>query len=101
MQFCEVKRRGGIVGLDLCAEHLGGLSIERFVAHLEHFLSLGGEQTVALGCDFDGIDLPPQYEGIRMLTRLYDRLLQRNYAESLIDDLFFDNAYRFFKRHTR
>lgn len=101
MQFVQVRQRGGIVGLDLCAEHLGGLSLDRFIAHLEHFLSLGGKQTVALGCDLDGVDLPREYNGIRILTKLYDRLLQRNYAESLVDDLFFDNAYRFFKRYIR
>ncbi len=101
MQFSQVRGRGGIVGVDLCADHLGGQSLDRFIAHLEHFLSLGGRHTVALGCDFDGIDLPPEYNGMHILTKLYDRLLQRNYAESLIDDLFFDNAYRFFKRYIR
>lgn len=101
MQFTAVCKRGGIVGLDLFADHLGGPPPERFIAHLEHFLSLGGKQAVALGCDLDGMDLLPEYHGIRLLSRLYDRLLQRNYAESLIDDLFFDNAYRFFKRYIR
>ncbi len=101
MQFAEVQKRGGVVGLDLYAPHLGGPPLDCFVAHLEHFLSLGGRQTVALGCDLDGIDLPPAYNGMQILTKLYDRLLQRNYAESLIDDLFFDNAYRFFKRYIR
>ncbi len=101
MQFLQIKQRGGIVGLDLCAAHLGGIGTDRFIAHLEHFLSLGGKQTVSLGCDLDGIDLPPQYNGMRILETLYDRLLQRNYAESLIDDLFYDNAYRFMKRYIR
>lgn len=101
MQFMQVKQRDGVVGLDLCADHLGGQSLDCFIAHLEHFLSLGGRHTVTLGCDLDGIDLPPEYNGIQILTKLYDRLLQRNYAESLIDDVFFDNAYRFFKRYIR
>lgn len=101
MQFMTLRDHGGIVGLDLCADHLGGPPLERFLPHLEHFLSLGGRSCIALGCDLDGVDIPPEHNGIRILTDLYDRLLQRNYTEALIDDLFFDNAHRFFKRCIR
>ena len=82
--------------MDFCKEHLGAQTVDRFIAHLEHFLSLGGEKTVALGCDFDGITLPPAWQGMRVLETLYDRLLQRNYAERLVEDIFFHNACRFF-----
>ena len=95
-QFLAVRDRGGVVGVDFCGEHLGAQTVERFIAHLEHFLSLGGEKTVALGCDFDGITLPPAWQGMRILETLYDRLLQRNYAERLVEDIFFYNADRFF-----
>lgn len=100
-QFVEIRNRGGLVGLDFCLEHIGIQSIDRFIAHLEHFWSLNGRKTVALGCDFDGISLPPEWNGMRILETLYERLLQRNYAESLIDDFFFDNAYRFFKTNLK
>ncbi len=98
-QFAAVRDRDGLVGLDLCGDHLGAQTIDAFIAHLEHFLSLGGEKTVALGGDLDGIDLPSAFNGIEVYAHLYDRLLQRNYAESLVDALFFHNAYRFFKSH--
>lgn len=100
-QFMQVRARGGIVGLDMCAAHLGGLPPEALLPHIEHFLALGGQHTLALGCDLDGVTLPASENGIRAVARLYERLLQRNYAESLIDDLFFENAYRFFKRCIR
>ncbi len=98
-QFQTVKQRNGLVGLDFCEDHLGKQTIDCFIAHLEHFLALGGKKTVALGTDFDGISLPENWNGMQVLETLYNRLLQRNYAESLIDDIFFDNAYRFFKIH--
>ncbi len=100
-QFVEIRNRGGLIGLDLCLDHLGVQSLDAFIRHLEHFWSLNGAKTVALGCDFDGISLPPEWNGMQILERLYERLLQRNYAESLIDDLFFDNAYRFFKTNLK
>ncbi len=98
-QFVYLRDGGGLVGLDLCLEHLGLQSLDCFIRHLEHFWALEGAKTVALGCDFDGITLPPEWRGIQILECLYERLLQRNYAESLLDDLFFNNAYRFFTRN--
>ena len=97
-QFCAVRERGGLVGLSLCPEHLGAPTLSRMIAHLEQFLSLGGEKTVALGCDLDGIEIPTAFGGIRVLETLYEQLLKRNYAESLADDIFFRNAYRFFTK---
>ncbi len=97
-QFCAVRERGGLVGLSLCPEHLGAPTLSRMIAHLEQFLSLGGEKTVALGCDLDGIEIPTAFGGIRVVGTLYEQLLKRNYAESLADDIFFGNAYRFFTK---
>lgn len=97
-QFRAVRERGGLVGLSLCPEHLGAPTLSRMIAHLEQFLSLGGEKTVALGCDLDGIEIPAAFGGIRVLETLYEQLLKRNYAESLADDIFFRNAYRFFTK---
>lgn len=98
-QFYKIKQKGGLVGIDLCEQHLGKQTLSCLIAHLEHFLSLGGEKTVVLGTDLDGITLPDGWHGIQILETLYDRLLQRNYAESLVDDIFYDNAYRFFKKY--
>lgn len=95
-QFDLLRDSGGLLGLDFCEAHLGTQTLDCFIAHLEHFLARGGERHVALGSDFDGMDLPPVWQGMRVLESLYTRLLQRNYAESLIDDFFFGNAYRFF-----
>lgn len=98
-QFYKLKQKGGLVGIDLCEQHLGKQTLSGFIAHLEHFLALGGERTVCLGGDLDGIRLPQGWNGIHIYEELYNRLLQRNYAESLVDDIFYDNAYRFFKKH--
>ncbi len=98
-QFDAVRQVGGIVGLDFCEQHLGARSLDAFICHLEHFLSRGGEQTVALGSDFDGITLPDDWNGLSVLPRLYERLLQRNYAKKLVEDIFFNNAYRFYKNN--
>ena len=98
-QFTALVQRGGLVGLNLCAEHLGGQSFERLERHLARYLSLGGERAVAFGCDLDGTSLPPEWEGIAVIDRIYDGLLRKNYKEKFLDRLFFGNCYDFFTEH--
>lgn len=86
---------GGGAGINLYPEFLGlGRDIAAVIAHIEHFLSLGGEKAVFLGCDFDGIECTP-YElgGVQELDKLYNELLKRNYPETLVRALFWDNLY--------
>ncbi len=95
-QFKAIMKRGGVVGLNLCESHLGEQSFECLQKHLEHYLSLGGEHTVAFGCDFDGTDLPPEWGGIEVMEKIYEYFQRKNYEESLLDRLFFGNCYDFF-----
>lgn len=95
-QFLTIVERGGLVGLNLCEQQLGARGADALERHLYHYLCLGGEHTVALGCDLDGTDLPPEWGGIQVMPLLYEALLRKNYEESLVDRLFFGNCYDFF-----
>lgn len=97
-QFRTIRDCGGLVGLNLCADHLGEQSFERLERHWEHYLSLGGESTVAFGCDLDGTDLPEDWQGIAVMERLYAYFLRRNYSQDWLDRLFFQNARDFFDK---
>ncbi len=97
-QFCEIVRRGGVVGLNLCAAHLGKQSFEQFERHLSHFLDLGGENTVALGFDLDGTNLPREWNGVAVCREIFAYLLERGYAKDLLLRLFFENARFFFQK---
>ncbi|MEG2959602.1 MAG: membrane dipeptidase, partial [Oscillospiraceae bacterium] len=66
--------------------------------HLEHFLALGGEHNVAIGGDWDGCSqLPQGFSDICSLEKLQERLLQRNYSQTLIEALFYNNMMRVVK----
>ena len=95
-QFTAIIEHGGVAGLNLYQEFLGeGADIDTVVAHLEHWLELGGEKNVSLGGDLDGCDLLPEgIAGIQDLEKLWERLLQRNYSDTLLKDLFFENLMR-------
>jgi len=87
----------GVIGLNLFVDFMGRppTSVETVLAHLEHMLELGGEDTVALGGDWDGAD--PLVDGFRDISDwrvLYEELLRRNYSQILIDKLFYNNMMR-------
>lgn len=91
----EIFRRKGIVGINFHTVFLGGHTLDDVVAHIEHFLALGGEDRLVMGSDFDGADMPDGLEGAECLPRLWEALYRRNYSESLIEKLAFGNLCRF------
>lgn len=102
-QFLAIKRSGGLVGLNFYNAFLNNepekASMEDLLRHAEHFLSLGGENTLAMGSDFDGSDMPEDMkDGLSAVPRLYELFL-RHYPQELIDRIFYGNAARFFKEN--
>ena len=65
--------------------------------HIDKFLSLGGENTVCIGADFDGCNLPEDITGSESLAEIYEMLLKHNYKESVIRKIFYENALNFFE----
>ncbi len=102
-QFARVRDSKGLVGLNFCPDFLNDdgekASMEDVLRHAERFLSLGGENTVAMGSDFDGTNLPKDMEdGLGAIPRLYELFL-RHYSQELTDKIFYGNAARFFQEN--
>lgn len=94
----EIFARGGLVGLNLYPEFLckETAKIDDILHHAEHFLSLGGANGLALGCDLDGIDkLPEGMKDFSSLPFLYDRFCSA-FGTETADAVFYRNATRFF-----
>ena len=97
-EFCAIADSGGVIGISLAPEHLsaGKCGIGNAVKHIRHYLSLGGEHALCLGCDFDGIDSTP--DGLSDLSRLpalADALSDAGVSDTVIHRIFFENAYGF------
>ena len=101
-EFAEIAQRGGLVGINLYTPFLVRQSdsvIDDAIDHIERFVGMYGEKTVALGCDFDGCDqLPAGIEGLGDLYRLADRMLALGYREETVRALFYDNAFAFIQK---
>ncbi len=98
-QFQIVKDSGGVVGLNFCAEFLNEIATNAkmydIIKTTEHFLSLGGEQTIVMGSDFDGADIPSDINGVETMPKLYEMFVQA-FGTKITEDIFFNNACRFF-----
>lgn len=95
-QFTAIIEHHGVAGLNMYSDFLGeDPDVETVLAHLEHFLALGGGKNISMGGDWDGISkMPRGFTGIQDMDKLFDRLLQRNYPEALVRDLFYNNLMR-------
>ena len=98
-QFNIIKSSGGIVGINFHKYFLAdsGQSIKDIIRHTEYFLSLGGEDTIALGTDFDGGELSDDMNGIEDMHKIFNEFARLNYSDTLIDKLFFKNAFNFYQ----
>ena len=93
---------GGVVGLNLCAHHIKDCSQdytrpEDILPHVEHFLSLGGENHLSIGGDLDGADLPIGIKTVTDVAVLADLMQQKGYTDAQIERIFSRNALRFFE----
>ena len=77
-QLKIIAERGGTVGLNMCPAFLNdnmNADIDDVLRHAEHMLDICGEDTVCLGCDFDGILFGPRgMEDVAGITALLDNM---------------------------
>ncbi|MCL2301021.1 MAG: membrane dipeptidase [Firmicutes bacterium] len=92
-QLRAIFSRGGLVGLNLYTEFLGGAGTAEDVAkHLAHLIALGGEDRAALGSDFDGCGIHPSLAGIERLACLDAELEHFGFTAAQRKKFFWSNA---------
>ena len=100
-QFVAIKNRGGVCGINFYPTFLcgGEADISTVIKHIEHFLSLGGENAIGLGSDFDGISTTPKgLENSSHIYKLIDSLLALNYTEDVVEKIAFRNFKNLFRK---
>ncbi len=96
--FLKIKERNGVCGINLYPMFVSDtyeskkVSSLDIIKHIEHFLSLGGENNIGIGADFDGIDFTPaDIKNSADMYILFDNLLKLNYKEDIINKISYIN----------
>lgn len=102
-QIKELLSRGGIIGLTYCMPFIHNrdeddASYDDMARQIEHMLSLGAENQLALGSDFDGAHVPSAMNGIQTMPAFVD-FIERKFGAELARKISFDNANEFFKKN--
>lgn len=94
-QLRAIADRGGAVGVIFCPRYLGGDGLGPVVKHLRHIIDVCGEDTPALGSDWDGFIVPTKdlCDAAR-LPLLTDALLADGFSEETIAKVLRGNALR-------
>ena len=109
-QFRAIRDGGGLVGINYYRGFIsnravtpkapadGEVTFDELADHVEHFLDLDGERTLALGSDFDGCEPPSWLDACEKLAPFHERIASR-FGHELADRLFWHNAHEFFLRN--
>ena len=94
-QLKAVADKGGCIGIIFCPRFVGGDGLGPVVKHIRHILDVAGEDTPALGSDWDGFIVPTQPLkdpcGLPLLT---DALLEAGVSAGAIGKILRGNVMR-------
>lgn len=101
--------RGGILGLNYCVSFVRenwkpgqpGATMEELIRQIRYIVNTGGEECLALGSDFDGIEEAPEMEDAAGLPKLAEAMEESGISHSLTEKIFWKNADRFFRENLR
>ncbi len=98
-QLRAIAKLGGCIGVIFCPRFLGGDGLKPVVEHLKHIVNICGEDTPALGSDWDGFIVPTaDLCDAAHLPLLTDALLQSgHFREEAIAKILRGNAMRVLK----
>lgn len=94
-QILQIISRNGFIGINLYPPFLNdktAATVEDVFRHAEHILSLGGENNVGLGCDFDGMDyMMKEICGAADVYKIIDCMSAHGYSDDLLKKISYDN----------
>ena len=102
----EIIRQDGMIGLNLYPgfvnENVSKQTVSCLFEHLDHCLSLGGDDHIGFGGDIDGTSgqyPSPLSEETSIHDQLIELMLKHNYSESLVNKVAGENYLRFLQKY--
>lgn len=100
-QLRAIAESDGMVGLNFAAaflrsdgKMLADVPLEQILRHLDHLISVLGEERVGLGSDYDGAVVPDILSDVTGLPRLRQAMIEHGYGEALAKKLCHENWLR-------
>lgn len=94
-----ISSRGGLIGLNLAVDFLGGGDGESLVRHAIHIAKIGGVDCLALGGDLDGIPTNPYFPDCAAVPKIADYLLAAGFTSGEVDKIMGENVLRFLREN--
>lgn len=95
-----LANKGGVIGLNFCAEFLGVSDIslvDDMVRHVLHIKQIGGSDVIALGTDFDGVDSRLEIGHMGQIGKLVRALETAGFSSAELEKFFWRNTARVIK----
>lgn len=92
-----LAEKGGVTGINFCADFLGSSKDGRIgdmLEHIKHLRKIGGIDVIALGSDFDGITNEVEIKDSSEMSKLAFELSRNNFSDDEIEKILFKNALR-------
>ena len=103
-QLTAIKESNGIVGINFATAFLrpdgrmiSDTSLDLILKHADHLINQLGEDSVAIGSDFDGAVVPDEIKNLSGINVLKKHMHKSNYGKELIEKIFFKNWLNFLK----
>lgn len=96
----EMVRWGGLIGLNYANDFLsddGRGSMDDLYRHVCRFLELGAERCLALGSDYDGTGMHPDFDSVEKALGIYGYLTAHGIPHDIADGILFQNAWSFLR----
>lgn len=94
-QIKLIAKNQGIIGLTFYPHFLGENVLEKLYQNIYFLCDKGLESHIALGSDFDGGEMNNSLDNIFKIPTLYTYLEGKGLKTSLLDKIFYQNAYNF------
>jgi membrane dipeptidase len=95
-----LSQKGGVMGINFEKSFLGEnipAKVSDMINHIKHIRKVGGIDVIAIGSDFDGVELPSEITNIGEIDKLALELKKNNFSEEEIEKIFYKNALRVIK----
>ncbi len=98
----KIADRGGIIGLNFYGAFLNDREVstyESMAEHIKHMVNIGGDEVIAIGTDWDGIDTPTPMKDCGCISEFVDAMERLGISNQILENTAYKNFERFLSQY--